>query len=178
MEKYGSETRLLENQIYTVRLVLKNQEFETSFTSKYNPLYSNVRIIRGDYKELFAGHSDDEINMLIYQNSLNAIELANPAIDPTDTIPTYVKQYVRYKTELDLITDIAMTQSVNVGEDAKTLDNMTIQKTRYAPNIAAMLKVAKERLAAWESLLYGMVARPTGAVRAGGTDFPLNARIF
>ena len=58
MQRYGTEIRLLENQIYTVTLTVRGQQKVVSFTSRYNPLFSTVRVIRSDFRDLFSAYTD------------------------------------------------------------------------------------------------------------------------
>src|SRR5690606_27142596 len=108
IERFGSEVRLQENQQYTATLTINGRPLQVvSFTSRYNPLFSTVRMIRSDFRELFSTYTDDDINRLIHDNSKVAIELAasgNAGITintvEADGIPFAAKQYVRYRTEL------------------------------------------------------------------------------
>lgn len=185
VERYGTETRLQENQLYTIALKVKGQELKVvSFTSRYNPLFSTVRMIRSDFRDLFSTYSDDDINRLIHDNSKLAIELTAQSANGTtidvnaeDGIPYAARQYVRYKTELDLATDLFLTLSTKSGTEDKTLADMRIMKQVQLPYIDSILKVLQQRLASWEAQLIGMRAAPSSAVRAGGTAFPLNGRV-
>jgi hypothetical protein len=178
MNKYGTETRLHENQLYTATLNLNGQTTIVTFTSKYNPLYSTLQLVRGDFRTLFSRFSDDDINRSIYLNSVLAIAIANPVLDLTKDIPFYVKQYVRFKTELDLMTDIIFTLSTYGGSEEKLLGDMKIMKEVKSKDLDKLLKRLEAHLAVWEIQLTGIKGTPTGAVRAGGTVFPLTARLF
>jgi hypothetical protein len=178
MDKYGTETRLLENQLYTATLNLNGETTIVTFTSKYSPLYSTAQLIRGDFRVLFSTYSDDDINRLIYLNSTLAIAIANPVLDLTKDIPFYVKQYVRFKTELDLMTDIIFTLSTYGGSEEKLLGDMKITKEVKTKDLDKLLKRLIAQLAVWEIQLTGMHGTPTGAVRAKNTAFPLNVRLF
>lgn len=184
VERYGTETRLELNQLYTVTLTIKGQEKIVSFTSRYSPLFSSVRQVRSDFRDLFSTYSDDDINRLIHDNSKMAIELTSQsttttAIDPDseDGVPYAAKQYVRYKTELDLATDLFLTLTTKSGQEDKQLADMRIMKQVQLPYIDGILKVLQQRMASWEAQVIGMRAAPTSAVRAGGTTYPLNGRV-
>lgn len=178
MQRYGTEIRLLENQLYTVTLTVRGQQKVVSFTSRYNPLFSTVRVIRSDFRDLFSAYTDDDINRVIHDNSKLAIEIANPELDLNEEIPYYVRQYVRYKTELDLVTDLFLTLTSQSGQADKQLGDLRVMKQVQLPKLQDILKVLEQRLAAWEAQLVGMKAPPTSAVRAGNTaPYPLNARV-
>lgn len=185
VQRFGTEIRLQENQLYTVTVKVKGQEKVVSFTSRYNPLFSTVRIIRSDFRDLFSIYADDDINRLIHDNSKLAMELTATAttavvvINPNvaNGIPYAAKQYVRYKTELDLATDVFLTLSTKGGQEDKQLADMRVMKQVQAPYVDSILKVLQQRFASWEAQLIGTKVKPTSAVRAGGTVYPRNGRV-
>lgn len=178
MEQYDNEERLLENQIYHIELEINGSTVEqVSFVSQYNPLFSTIRIVRSDFKTLLSTYNDQEIYEHIFSNSVLALETANPEIDETD-IPYYVKQYVRYKTEYDIIFDLLITMSSKSGAQSKSLGDFSIDRTYRTPELEKILRLLENRLATWEAQLVGMKASPTGAIRAGGSEYPLTGRVF
>lgn len=178
LEKFGTETRLMENQLYTVTLNVSGETSTFSFTSRYTPLYSTVKLVKSEFNRMFSVFSDDEINQLIQSNSILALEFANPAIDTQDDIPYYVKQYVRYKTQLDLITSLLIERSSQAGSSEKRLADLNIVKEYKTPELEGILKIIERRLAPWEAQLSGMKARPTGSIRSGNTEYPIGTRLF
>lgn len=184
VERFGTEIRLEENQLYTVTLTVKGQDKVVSFTSKYNPLFSTVRIIRSDFRDLFSTYSDDDINRLIHDNSLLAIELTSESstgvvidLKADDGVPYAAKQYVRYKTELDLATNLFLTLTTQSGQEDKTLADMRISRKVEAPSFSNVLKVLQQRLTSWEAQLIGMRAKPGSSVRSGATVYPRAGRV-
>lgn len=175
MKKYGILPLLKENQIYTATLRIKDQEHSVTFTSRYSPLYSTVRIIRGDFKDLFADFNDDHINRLIHSNSLLVSDMTD--IDE-DEGPTYaIRQYVRYKTELDLATDIFVTLYTKNGSEDKQLADMRVSKETRMNGIKDILKLLEEKVDQWELEAVGAIHSPKGAVRAGTTPYPYSGRV-
>lgn len=177
VQKYGSKARLLPNQLYTVRFSLKAETKEFSFTSRYSPLYSTVKIIRNDFPDLLEGVPDDRINFSIWQASLLANELANTD-NITDTTFTYaVKQYVRYKTEYDLVRNLVMSLGMKAGVTDKTLGELRISKEVQTPELEEMLTKLNTEIRKWESAMSDAI-QSRGAIRSG-TDYPypLNARV-
>lgn len=185
IERFGSEVRLQENQQYTVTLTVKGRPLQVvSFTSRYNPLFSTARMIRSDFRDLFSTYTDDDINRLIHDNSKMAIEIAASGAagvsintEEADGIPYAAKQYVRYKTELDLATDLFMTLTTQNGQQDKSLGEMRIMKQTTIPYLDSILKTLQSRLDSWEMQLIGMRAAPSSAVRAGSTTYPINGRV-
>lgn len=177
MSQFGPGIYLMENQLYTIRLQVNGEIHEISFTSKYSPLFSSVRLIRSDYKELLASYTNDEINRKIHDNSKLAIEIADPPFE-LDAVPFYAKQYVRYKTILDLAKDLFLNLSTKSGTEDKQLSDMRIMKQVQAPYLKDVMNILENQVAAWEAQLGGLRAAPRGAVRAGANTYPLNPRSF
>jgi len=184
VERFGTEIRLEENQLYTVTLAVKGQHKVVSFTSKYNPLFSTVRIIRSDFRDLFSTYSDDDINRLIHDNSKLAMELVLESgtgvvidLKADGGIPYAAKQYVRYKTELDLATNLFLTLATKGGQEDKTLADMRISRKVEAPSFSNVLKVLQQRLTSWEAQLIGRGATPGSSVRSGATVYPRAGRV-
>lgn len=177
MEKYGTEPRLLANQLYTFTIEVHGQVQTVSFTSQYSPLFASVRRIRSDYRTLFADYGDDHINQLIHDNSKLAMELSEVAIDLAEEIPYAAKQFARYKTEYDLAMDLFLTLSTKGGQQDKQIGDMRIAKQVTAPNLKPILDALKQHADTWELQLGGSKNAPASGVRAGGTAYPLAARV-
>lgn len=178
MEQYSTEPRLKPNQQYSVVFNVKGEETQLTFASEYSPLFSTAKIVRNDFKKLLTIYSDDEINRFIHDNSKLALEMANPTFTE-DEVPYYAKQYVRYKTELDLMTDVLFTLSTEGGAHEKLLGDMKVMKEVRAPYIESMIKLLQQRLLPWEIQLGGLRASPQSGVRSGAVaEYPLNPRVF
>lgn len=103
-------------------------DYQFYFTTKYDPYYVGVQQVRLEIGNLIADIPDDTIARLIHSNSilanwfssgrpnvitpflssrvlLTGITTVRPAfvVDPVKGAPEYVKRYVLYKTELDLL---------------------------------------------------------------------------
>lgn len=174
---YGEGERLLPNQEYHLSLSVKNEPLKSvTFTSRYSPAYSTVRIIRSDFRTLFQDYTDIEIYQLIHMNSTLANEIASTEIGAE--IPFYAKQYVRYKTELDMVTDLMIQLSSQSGSKDKSLGELRIANQYSAPKLDGIMKLLERRLMTWEVQLAGVQSSPSSAVRAGDSEFPLNGRLF
>lgn len=177
IQKYGSQKRLLENQLYTVKFTLDGEEKTFSFTSRYSPLYSTVKILRNDFPDLLGDIKDDALHFLIWQSSLLAQEIAGEE-NFVDGKPNFaVKQYVRYKSEYDTVRNILIAISSKSGAEEKHLGEFKITKEVKTPDLEAILKALKEELKKWEAAL-GNVLQNRGATRAGANfEYPLNSRV-
>lgn len=180
--------RLKYNQRYSLQIKMPTGEILTStFTSAYDPLYSSVTMIRQDIGELITDLTDDEINFKIYQVSQTAQQLAGRAqryllygsgigniqlqfagVDraamrnaiPYPT-PYYVQQYVRYKSEEELVYAKYIKLSSQAGMMEKDLGDLKIIRQVMIPKIQEVLSDLKTNLKEWED-----------SVRGGGTAKP------
>jgi hypothetical protein len=177
IQKYGKQKRLLENQRYTITFSLQGETQTFSFTSRYSPLYSTVKILRNDFPDLFEGFTDDALHFAIWQASILAQQIALED-QFTDGKPSFaVKQYVRYKSEHDLIRSILISLGAQAGIAEKHLGEFKITKEMKTPELEKILAALKEEIRKWENAM-GSVIRNRGAVRAGqSAPYPLNARV-
>lgn len=193
IQTYGSEKRLYENQRYTIRFSLSGETKTWTFTSRYNPLYSSVKVLRNDFPELFEEIKDDVLNFHIWQASDLAVQLVGGVMmgEQITTIDTSsdafvngkpgfaIKQFVRYKAEYDIVRNILLTLSSKAGSEEKQLGQFTVTQEFKTPDIEAILKELGAELKKWEGAM-GYTLQNRGAVRAkSGTSgvYPLNKRV-
>lgn len=174
-EYFVDEAMLMENGRYEMRIKIGDMEKEITFQTKRTPLYTTIRTIRSDYKQFFSVYSDEDILNVIHQNSLEAQETATSLLDNQET-PYALKQYVRYKTELDLAMDLLLALNTEAGQTSKQLGEMTIQKQRYLQPLKDIIDLLQKKVDAWEVQAFGVKTKPKSAVRAGNTVYPLNKR--
>lgn len=175
-EYFADEAMLMENGRYEMRIKIGDMEKEITFQTKRTPLYTTIRTIRSDYKQFFSVYSDEDILNVIHQNSLEVQETATSLLDSQET-PYALKQYVRYKTELDLAMDLLLALNTEAGQTSKQLGEMTIQKQRYLQPLKDIIDLLQKKVDAWEVQAFGVKTTPKSAVRAGNTAYPLNARV-
>lgn len=179
-KKYGDEETLLPNQKYTLRLKHMEQEFTSTFFTKLTPYYSNIPLIHTDLGDVISTVPDDRIMMLIYNNSILANNIASEEnlelLETEPKIPYVFKQFVRYRTELDLMMAIYLQLSGRQGSVNKILGELEI-KRQYSfgsMNIDAILDDLKRKLKEWEGLLRGKNRTiASSAVRGGKETYPL-----
>lgn len=176
MEKFGQEVRLKENQLYVIELSLNGVTKTFQFTSRYNPLYTTPKVIRNDFPDIMQDISDDVIYFHIWQASLLAQETANE--DHLRDGPSFaVRQFVRYRTEYEIIRNILMTIGAKSGAREKKLGEYSISEKIYPPNLKNILADLKEELMEWEAAI-GRRVGVYAAVRGGqSSPFPLRSRL-
>lgn len=172
IQKYGGTVRLMENQLYQVSFQLDGVSKQFSFTSRYSPLYTTIKILRNDFRDLFENIKDNTLNFQIWQTSLLANEIANEDSFLNGKPNFAVKQYVRFKTEYDVVRNILIAVSSKAGSEDKKLGEFSITREFKTPDIEAILKDLGAELKKWESAISDPLQN-RGAVRAN-TNFPFS----
>lgn len=171
-KRFDADQHLMFNQKYELTFTLNGKTSKFSFTSKYAPMYSTLKAIRMDLLDLIDNVDDDIINYTIWQNSRLADELVATEISST-AVPFYVKQWVRYKTELDLINSMYLAISGKVGKVSKKLGDMEIERSISLPSLASMLSEIKLKLAPFTKLLTGVGITGKSFKKANSYPYPV-----
>jgi hypothetical protein len=138
--------------------------YQFMFTMAYRPLYCTVKKIRTAIGPYIRDVNDDAINRLIYQNSLEAYNIANEVYAQNQwTIdePTFAaKMWVCCKTQYDLLyAKLLDAASCGPGE-IKRLGDFTIQEsTAMADGLKGALQKALDCMNAWMKQLLGKYRR-------------------
>lgn len=184
-QRYGDEQTLFPTQKYTLTFKHGTQVFTSSFHTVIDPLYSTVQTIKNDLGEIVSDIPDERILYLIFQNSILSQNIASEEnlalLESEVKIPYVFKQFVRYRTEMDIIIAIYMLITGRQGSVTKTLGELKIDR-RYTWGttiIEPILADLKEKLKEWEKLLRGssgFVSPVATAVRAGASSpYPLTS---
>lgn len=184
---FSKDTNLKFNHKYVMECYVRDIDneddnnylkFTNTFVAKYNPYYSSVKKIRSDTGTLLGEVEDDVIARLIYSNSKEANEIA---ADGTfdDGVPGYAKNYVRYKTDIDICVAVYLSICGIAGERAKTLSDIKIERNVKIPYLEDMLKRFRELLKPNEDALIGPKVVASSFVKAKKYPYPINeARLF
>lgn len=185
---YSDEVKLKFNSNYKF-VIEANETFTSEFTSKYDPFFSTVKIIRRDTGDLLNDVSEEVIASIIYDNSLYVVDkLIN--IDDGDEledmydlddfeyrVPPYVTNYVRYKTSLDLCYSIYLTKTGKLGAFKKKIGDLDISSEIKLPALTEMMSRFKELIKPYEDLLNnGDSGLTAGFVKANSTSYPISSR--
>lgn len=160
-KKFGTVNRLKANNKYEVQFCIDKELIKWNFVSKLNPLFCTAKKIWEDIGEFIEGFTDEYINSMIYQNSVAVIELIDELANQDDAvenvtyeqdadgnyITTYraVKNWVRYKTEMDLIYARYYGISLRYGNVRKEIGDISIQKDTKLPYIDNLLDRIKDQ---------------------------------
>lgn len=170
---FSSDMKFKYNHEYDFNLVTEDKTYDYKFTTKYDPLLSNVKTIRADTGGLLDSTSDEMIALFIYKNSKDAMEMLG---DGVDEIPTYAKHYVRYLTDLDLCQAFYTNISGMYGEKKKSIGDIEITTAVKLPYIKDMMLRFKELLKPLEDLMAGDASCVASFVKGNKTTYPVPDR--
>lgn len=169
---FSSLQKFKKNHTYNWSVNIKGVKYESKFATSFDPYYTTIKKIRLDTGTLLESVSDEIIAGFIYQNSKEAYEI----IGDVDEIQPYVRNYVRYKTDIDLCYAIYLSISGKYGSQSKSIGNVEISKTIKLPYIDNMIARFKELLKPNEDLLNGDSNSVLSFVKAGDTQYPVSGR--
>lgn len=181
-KKYGTVKRLKENNKYEVHICLGKEIFSWTFVSKLTPLFVSSKKIWEDIGEFIEGFTEEYINSMLYRNSVEVVELIDELANQDDAVEnvTYeidtdgnytttsraVKNWVRYKTEIDLIYARYYGISYRYGSIRKEVGDISIQKDTRLPYIDNLLDRVKDQWDEADATIRG-VNVVASAVKAG-----------
>lgn len=185
--KYSDEDSLISNNIYEASLEIDNVEYKSSFLSRIEPLYSSVSVIRSDTGTLLEEYTDFMITNCINRNSLLAYDILKNSVDEDDyttssddevEITSAAKQFVRYKTDLDLVNAKYLSIVGNLGTNKKKISSLDIETTQDLPELEDMLSYFREKVKEYEDELKLGTSTSIAVtfVKASGSTYPVDSR--
>lgn len=170
-KKYGTVKRLKENNKYEVQICLDKELYKWNFISKLNPLFVSSKKIWEDIGEFIEGFTEEYINSKLYENSVNVIELIDELANADDSVEnvtyekdtdgnyttTYraVKNWVRYKTDIELIMARYYGISYRYGSVRKEIGDIAIEKSTKLPYIDNLLDRLKTQFEEADRVIKG-----------------------
>lgn len=171
-KKYGTVKRLKENNKYEVHICLGKEIYKWNFVSKLNPLFVSSKKIWEDIGEFIEGFTEEYINSMLYRNSVEAIELIDELANADEAIEnvTYekdedgnyitnsraIKNWVRYKTEIDLVMARYFGISYRYGSVRKEVGDIAIEKSTKLPYIDNLLDRLKDQFEEADNTIRGI----------------------
>lgn len=171
-KKYGTVKRLKFNNKYEVQICIDKDIFKWNFVSKLNPMFCTSKKIWEDIGEFIEGFTEEYINSIIYNNSVSVIELIDELANQEDAIEnvtyktdeegiydtTYraVKNWVRFKTDIDLIYARYYGISYRYGSTEKSIGDITIRKETKLPYIDNLLGRLKDQFEEADTVIRGL----------------------
>lgn len=151
-KKYGTVERLKANNKYEVCICIGKDLFRWHFVTQLSPMFSTIRKIWEDIGEFIEGFTDEYISSMIYRNSLAVLELVDELAEQDIENVTYQliggeytwsasapKDWVRYKTEIDLIMNRYYGISLRYGTQRKEIGDISIEKATKLPYLDQLL---------------------------------------
>lgn len=180
-KKYGEAQTLLPNQKYTLKLVHGEQEFESTFFTILDPFYSTYEVIAMDLGAIVEDIPRDRILLLIHNNSIISQNIASEEnlelLESEEKTPFVFRQYVRYRTELDIMMNRFLEASLDQGRVKKMLGELEIEREgKFSLNdVKGLIDDLKKKLAKAEKDLVGFQTKTiaASAVRGGSDSYPL-----
>lgn len=154
-KKYGSEAKLKYNNNYEVNICIGTDIIKWPFRSQMSPFFAKTKDIFKDIGEFIEGYTEKQVSDFIYSNSVEVVELIDelknleePVENVTYTVTdglyetTFraVKNWVKYKTEIDLIYARYFGISANYGSIRKEIGDISVEKSTKLPYIDNLLK--------------------------------------
>lgn len=171
-KKYGTVQRLKANNKYEIHLCLDKDIFKWNFVSKLNPLLVSSKKIWEDIGEFIEGFTEEYINSMLYRNSVEVIELIDELANADEAVEnvTYetdsegnistnsraVKNWVRYKTEIELVMARYYGISYRYGSIRKEVGDISIEKSTKLPYIDNLLDGLKDQLQEADNTIRGI----------------------
>ena len=176
--------RLKLNNKYEVNICIDKDIFKWNFVSKLSPLLVSSKKIWEDIGEFIEGFTEEFINSKIYQNSVEVIELIDELANQDDAVEnvtyevdkdgnyTYsnraVQNWVRYKTNIELIMARYYGISLRYGSTKKQVGDINIEKDIKLPYIDNLLDRLKGQYEEADNVIRGVNTVAYG-VKAGTT---------
>ena len=171
-KKYGTVKRLKENNKYEVQICIDKEIFKWNFVSKLNPLFTTSKKIWEDIGEFIEGFTEEYINSMIYNNSVEVIELIDELANQQEAVEnvTYekdddgnyttsyraIKNWVRFKTEIELIYARYYGISYRYGTVRKEVGDISIEKDTKLPYIDNLLDRIKDQFEEADNTIRGL----------------------
>jgi hypothetical protein len=108
-------------------------DYEFSFSVRPEYYFTTVRLVRANLGSAISKIDDEDIEVLIYENSLWAYDHSATTFD-TDDPPLYVKDYVLCKTKLDVLNTALM------GTDSVTQERIGEVEFHYGDSLGTKFK--------------------------------------
>jgi len=156
----NSKETLKKNSFYEAKIMIGGKPFSLNFSSKFDKYYNNKKVVKEDCLMLESYLTNHKVDNRIYQNS-KEISFKTKAIEKyadLSTPPYEIQQYVRYKTDIDLINSIYLVISSEIGTEQKKYGTTDIKKEVKLPEIELMLQGFKDKLLYYDEFIFGSLA--------------------
>ena len=196
-KKYSESKKLFTNSSFNINISFKEDKYSPitwSFDSKLDPMFSTVKRIRLDTGDILNGYEDKDILDTLYMNTKEVLELylqnlANQAekdssvtsydtvedmLEGLESFPTACTNWVRYKTDIDLVNACYITISAKHGTQEKNIGPIETTSTVKLPEYENLLKRFKDLFDKADQIVSGENTLPIASfVKAGDTSYTI-----
>lgn len=171
-KKYGTVKRLKANNKYEIQLCLDKEIYKWHFVTKLNPLLVSSKKVWEDIGEFIEGFTEEYINSMLYRNSVEVIELIDELANADEAVEnvTYetdnegnittssraIKNWVKYKTEIELVMARYYGISYRYGSVRKEVGDISIEKSTKLPYIDNLLDRLKDQFEEADNTIRGI----------------------
>ena len=171
-KKYGTVNRLKPNNKYEVQICIDKDMFKWGFISKLNPFFVQPKKIWEDIGEFIEGFTEEYIASMLYRNSVEVIELIDELADAEEAIEnvTYtvdsdgmysttqraITNWVKFKTEIDLIYARYYGISYRYGTIEKEVGDIRVRKETKLPYITNLLERLQKQFEEADQVIRGL----------------------
>ena len=196
-KKYGENDKLQPTSSFDVNISFKNSKYSPiawNFDSKIEPLLSNVKRIRLDTGDILQTYSDKDILDILYANTKEVLDLyleylssksendstitsydtVDDMLDDLKTFPRMCINWVRYKTDMDLVNAAYITISAKYGENKKEIGPITADVTVKLPDYSSLLSRFNKLFNQADMQLSQQSLAVASFVKAGDTEYTIN----
>lgn len=189
-QRFSSIAKLNFNNRYKVRIVIDNEPIEWNFSTILTPYWTTIKKVLEDIGEFIPGFTDEYIASMIHRNSLELLSRIQEAeeagsdglnegvVEATtanadgeyESKSRLVNNWVRYKTEIDLIYARYYGISFQYGTKEKSIGDIKIRNERKLPYIDNLLDKLKNNLKDTENAIFGSMNFAT-SFQKGSTKY-------
>lgn len=189
--RFTHNPTLNENNKYTVNIAIDKEDYSWQFNSKMNPMFTTSKKIYEDIGEFIEGFTEEYINSMIYNNSMELISVLDELAKQEEAVTnvTYSQDgdgiytvsnrmgnnWVRYKTDIDLVLARYFGISYRYGTQSKEIGDIKITKETKLPYIDNLLDALKKNFKEADDYIRGGFAVTT-VVKAENTTYDNWAR--
>ena len=187
--RFTHNPTLNENNKYTVNIAIDKEDYSWQFNSKMNPMFATSKRIYEDIGEFIEGFTEEYINSMIYNNSMELISVLDELQEEAVTNVTYSQDndgiytvsnrmgnnWVRYKTDIDLVLARYFGISYRYGTQSKEIGDIKITKETKLPYIDNLIDALKKNFKEADDYIRGGFAVTT-VVKAESTTYDNWAR--
>lgn len=179
IQKYGQQQRLLTNQRYFITVHLPGQDYTFSFTSRYDPYFTQTRIVQGDIGKVLSDVPIEDVAQAIWQASLEIVDFMEAeGIAIPETPTRAMQQAARYRADYMLLLGVLSARHATAGQEQRRLRDLTVTLQVSRPDAESLLNRWKQLADEALSQLLDRSVIAASFVKAGQTAFPLGARLF